>query len=82
MSDDLTIERVAEVIGRNANTIRRHIRLILENVELTKEQYLNLLDSGSSIVRDIARRKLYELYGLKVRDNNIYIEVVDGEEKD
>ena len=82
MSDDITIKHVAEIAGRNPNTIRRYIKLILENVELSKEQYLNLLSSGSATAREIAKRRLKALYGLKVRDNNIVIRVIEGEEKD
>ena len=82
MSDDLTIKYIAGIVDRNENTIRRYIKLILENVVLTKEQYLNLLNSKSNIVRGIAAKKLEEVYGLKVRDNNVEIRVVEGEEKD
>jgi len=82
LSVDLTIKHVAEIVGRNPNTLRRYIKLILENVEFTKEQYLSMLNSKSNIVHSIAKKKLEKLYGLKVRDNNIYIEVVEGEEKD
>ena len=81
MSDDITIKHVAEIVGRNPNTIRRYIKLILENVELTEEQYLNLLNSGSTTAREIAKRRLEELYGLKVRDNNIDIRVIESEKE-
>ena len=82
MSDDITIKHVAEIVGRNPNTIRRYIKLILENIQLTEEQYLNLLNSNSVTAREIAKRRLEELYGLKVRNNNINIMVIKGEEKD
>jgi len=81
LSDDITIKHVAEIVGRNPNTIRRYIKLILENVELTEEQYLNLLSSGSATAREIAKRRLEELYGLKVRDNNIDIRVIESEKE-
>jgi predicted transcriptional regulator len=82
LSDDITIKHVAEIAGRNPNTIRRYIKLILENIQLTEEQYLNLLNSNSVTAREIAKRRLEELYGLKVRNNNINIMVIKGEEKD
>ena len=81
MSDDITLKHVAEIAGRNPNTIRRYIKLILENIELTEEQYLNLLSSGSATAREIAKRRLEELYGLKVRDNNIDIRVIESEKE-
>jgi len=81
LSDDITIKHVAEIAGRNPNTIRRYIKLILENVELSKEQYLNLLSSGSATAREIAKKRLEALYGLKVRDNNIVIRVIESEKE-